>query len=125
VSVGYFDASAVVQLVSSGPRGDRGAAIWSSFDAGCTHALTEVEVPCLIGRTVDRMAWVWVLHSLSVIAHDARIHTGSVDLAWLGAPTMIAVHVAAAEATGADTYVCADEVAASWAEVRGLNVVLL
>jgi hypothetical protein len=45
--------------------------------------------------------------------------------AWLGAPTMVAIHVATAEHLGVDHFLTTDPVSSSWANLRGLNVVHL
>lgn len=125
VTVGYLDSSAIVSVLSPGRKGDRVAALWSSFDATCTYDLAEVEVPSLIGRQIDRMAWVWAINSLSVISSNSEIRTTAIDLAWLGAPPLVAFHVSAAEAAGVDHFVSDDDVARSWAAMRGLNTVSL
>jgi hypothetical protein len=125
VTVGYIDGSALVTILSPGPRGDKGAAVWASFDATCTHQFSELEVPSSIGRSLDRVAWIWALNSLSVIAPHTAMHANAIDLAWLGAPPLVAVHVAAAESVQVDHFVTADPIAESWATLRGLNVISL
>ena len=87
--------------------------------------LAEIEVPSAIGRQLDRVAWIWALNSLSLIMFNPEMHAAAIDLAWLGAPAPVAVHVAAAELTGVDHFVTTDAVAASWAAMRGLNVIAL
>ncbi len=125
VTIGYIDASAVAVSLSPGSSGDRAAAIWASFDAACTSTLTEVEVPSLIGRSLDRVAWVWAMNTLSVVLPNDLSHRSAVDLAWLGAPASVALHVAAAETIQADHFLTADFTAAQWADIRGLNVITL
>jgi hypothetical protein len=125
VTIGYLDGQALITTLSPGAAGDRGAAIWASFDATCTHQFSELEVPSTIGRQLDRLVWVWALNSLSVIAHNETMHKAAIDLAWLGAPIPVALHVAAAESTGVDHFVTSDPVAESWALMRGLNVISL
>jgi hypothetical protein len=125
VTIGYFDAAALATILAPGEAGDRGAALWASFDAACTQQFSEIEVPSRIGRQLDRMAWVWALNSLSVVGATDQLHTAAVDLAWLGAPPSVALHVAAAELTAVDHYVTSDAVAASWAAARGLDVISL
>ena len=125
MTVGYLDGHALVAILSPGPAGDRGAAVWAAFDAACTHQLSELEVPSAIGRQLERVAWVWALNSLSPIMFNPEMHAAAIDLAWLGAPAPVAVHVAAAELTGVDHFVTTDAVAASWAAMRGLNVIAL
>lgn len=125
MTVGYLDGHALVAILSPGPAGDRGAAVWEAFDAACTHQLSEIEVPSAIGRQLDRVAWVWALNSLSLVMFNPEMHTAAIDLAWLGAPTQVAVHVAAAESAGVDHFVTTDPVAASWASLRGLNVIAI
>jgi hypothetical protein len=125
VTVGYLDGSALAASLSPGSLGDQVAAVWSAFDATCTSSFTEIEVPSLIGRQLDRVAWVWAINSLSLVAVNDEVQRAAVDLAWLGAPPAVAFHVAAAVTTEADHFVTVDEQCASWAEVRGLNVVKL
>jgi hypothetical protein len=125
VTVGYIDGSALAASVSPGPAGDRVADVWSSFDAACTSQLTEVEVLSRIGRQVDRIAWVWAINALSIIMVNDETQRGAVDLAWLGAPPITACHVAAAVTMEADHFVTVDETSASWAQMRGLNVIKL
>jgi class 3 adenylate cyclase len=125
VTVGYIDGSALAASVSPGPVGNRVAAVWSSFDAACTSQLTEVEVLSLIGRQLDRIAWVWAINSLSVVTLSDEIQRRAVDLAWLGAPPNIAFHVAAAATMEADHFVTVDEISSAWAQMNGLNVVEL
>lgn len=125
MTVGYLDSHALVAILSPGPAGDRAAAVWAAFDAACTHQLSEIEVPAAIGRQLDRVAWVWALNSLSLVMFNPEMHAAAIDLAWLGAPTQVAVHVATAESAGVDHFVTTDPVAASWASLRGLNVIAL
>ncbi len=125
MTVGYLDGHALIAILSPGLAGDRAAAVWAAFDAACTHQLSEIEVPSAIGRQRDRVAWIWALNSLSLITFNPEMHAAAIDLAWLGAPAQVAVHVAAAELTGVDHFVTTDPVAASWASLRGLNVIAL
>jgi hypothetical protein len=122
VTIGYLDGHALAAIQSPGEPGGTGAAIWRAFDATCSHSIIEIEVPSLVGRQMNRLAWVWALSALSLIqAHD-ELFKAAIDLAWLGAPTNVALHVAAAEFVGVDHFVTADAVTASWAEMRRLNV---
>ncbi len=125
MTVGYIDGSALIASLSAGPAGDRAAAIWSSFDATCTAQFSEVEVPSAIGRNLDRVAWVWAINSLSVVMANEEVHRTAIDLAWLGAPPAVAIHVAAAQTTQVDHFLTANTVAAQWADVRGLNVIVV
>lgn len=123
MTVGYLDGSALAASLSPGYVGDRVASVWSSFDAACTSQFTEVEVPSQIGRHLDRVAWVWAVNSLAIVGMSDDLHHTAVDLAWLGAPPNVALHIAAARTTEVDHFVTVDAVAASWAEMQGLNVV--
>jgi hypothetical protein len=125
VTVGYFDDSALAAVLTPGDQGDRCSAIWSSFDAACTHTISEIVVPSVVGHNIHRMAWVWTLNSISVMSHTEQTQAVAIDLAWLGAPTIVALHVAAAVVSQADHFVSADSIAQSWAALRGLNVVTL
>lgn len=125
MTVGYIDGAALAASLVPGPVGDRVAAVWSAFDATCTSFLTEVEVPSLIGRQLDRVAWVWTINSLSLVTLNDEVQRAAVDLAWLGASPSIAFHVAAAATTEVDHFVTVDDASASWAEMRGLNVIKL
>lgn len=125
MTVGYIDSSALIKILSPGPAGDVGAAAWASFDATCTYHLSEIDVPSVVGRSIERVAWIWALNSLSVINPNDALHRTAVDLAWLGAPTIVALHIAAAETTNVDHFVTADDVSRSWASIRGLNVISL
>ena len=125
MTVGYFDGSALGALLSPGEAGERCTAVWRAVDAACAHVVVEVEVPSVIGRQLNRLAWVWTLNALSLISSHDELVQKAVDLAWLGAPTLVALHVAAAERAGADHLVTADPITQSWAELRGLNVVVL
>jgi hypothetical protein len=125
VTIGYLDATALITILSPGPAGDRGGAIWSAFDAACTHQITEIEVPSLIGRQLNRVAWVWALHSLSTILANEEVHAKAIDLAWLGAPLGTALHVAAAELACVDHFLTSDPIGESWASLRGLDVIFL
>ena len=66
-----------------------------------------------------------MLNDLSLMDTSDEIHRGATDLAWLGAPAFVAIHVASAARIGVDHFVTLDPVAASWAAVNGLNVVPL
>ena len=99
MTVGYLDGHTLVAILSPGPADDRAAAVWAAFDAACTHQMAEIEVPSAIGQ-LDRVAWIWALNSLSLVMFNPEMHTAAIDLAWLGAPTQVAVHVAAAELAG-------------------------
>ncbi len=125
MTVGYIDGPALVASLSPGAVGDQVAALWSSFDATCTSQFTEVEVPSLVGRQLDRVAWVWAINALSIVTLNDEVHRAAIDLAWLGTPPNIAFHVATAVTTEVDHFVTVDSVSASWAEMRGLNVVKL
>lgn len=125
MTVGYIDGVALAASLAPGPVGDRVAVVWSSFDATCTSSFTEVEVPSLIGRQLDRVAWVWAINSLSLVTLSDEVRRAAVDLAWLGAAPSIAFHVATAETTEVDHFVTVDDACASWAEMRGLNVIKL
>jgi hypothetical protein len=125
MTVGYFDASALVAVLSAGAVGEQGVAVWKALDAVCASDLVEIEVPSEIGRHVDRIAWVWTLNALSIIALDDDSRTAAVDIAWLGAPPLVAVDVAIAERIGVDHFVTTSNVAMSWATIRGLDTVLL
>ena len=125
MTVGYLDGTALVASLSPGAVGDLVAAVWMSFDATCTSQFTEIEVPSIIGRRLDRVAWVWAINSLSIVMVNDEVHRAAVDLAWLGAPSNIAFHIAAAATTAVDHFVTVDDTAATWAEMRGLNVVKL
>ncbi len=123
MTVGYIDGSALIASLSPGSTGDRVAAIWSSFDAACTSQFTELEVPSAIGRNLDRVAWVWAMNSLSMVMANEESHRTAIDLAWLGAPPGVAIHIATAETTQADHFLTADTIAAQWADICGLNVI--
>lgn len=125
MTIGYLDGTALVSILSPGSAGDRGSAIWAAFDATCTHQLTEIEVPSRIGRQLNRIAWVWALNSLSTILFNEDLHERAIDLAWLGAPAVAALHVAAAELACVDHFVTSDPANESWASLRGLDVILL
>ena len=125
MTIAYLDGTALISILSPGPTGDRGAAIWAAFDAACTHQLTEIEVPSRIGRQLNRVAWVWALNSLSTILSNEELHERAIDLAWLGAPLAAAVHVAAAELACVDHFVTSDPINESWASIRGLHVIVL
>ncbi len=123
MTVGYIDGTALAASLAPGPVGDRVVAVWSSFDATCTSYFTEVEVPSLIGRRIDRVAWVWAVNALSLVTLNDEVQRAAVDLAWLGAPPSIAFHVSAAVTTEVDHFLTVDDTSASWAEMRGLNVI--
>jgi hypothetical protein len=106
-----------------GEAGAKGAAIWDALDIACTHQLSEIEVPAEIGRDLNRFSWVWAVNLLSIVSMTQEIQKAAIDLAWIGAPAMVAVHVAAAETMGADHFVTGHEVAESWALLRGLNTI--
>jgi predicted nucleic acid-binding protein len=125
MTVGYFDSSALVAVLSTGAAGEQGVAVWKALDAVCASDFVEIEVPSIIGRNIDRIVWVWTLSALSIIALDDESRAAAVDIAWLGAPPLLAVDVAIAARVGADHFVTTSEVAVSWATIRGLDAVLL
>jgi hypothetical protein len=125
MTIGYFDSSAIEATLSVGEAGQMAVDIWRGMDAVCVHDMVEIEIPSSIGRHLDRVAWIWTLHSVTLVASDDEIRTRAIDLAWLGAPPLVALHIAAAERVGADHYVTHSEASASWAAIRGLNSVLL
>jgi hypothetical protein len=125
VTIGYVDGSALGAILSPGEAGRVGASVWKSFDATCAHQVVEIEVPSAIGRDLNRVAWIWALNSLTLVPPTDEMRATAIDLAWLGAPPIVALHVAVADRIGVDHFVTADNVAASWAEMRGLNVVVL
>ena len=125
MTIGYFDPSALESLLSPGAAGDRGSQLWKALDAVCVHEMAEIEVPSAIGRHVDRLAWMWTLNSLALVSFDDEIRGAAIDLAWLGVPALIAIHVATAERVSVDHFVTADAQAAEWASMRGLATVLL
>lgn len=87
------------------------ASIWGALDAACVHEFAHIEVPSLVGREVIRMAWIWALNSLTVMVPDEEMTALAVDLAWLGAPPIVALHVAAADRIGVDQFVTVDPIA--------------
>ncbi len=123
MTVGYIDASALAAMLTPGQIGQRIADVWRSIDAMCAHSIVNLEVPSVIGRHLDRVAWVWTLHSLSVVEGDPQGFQAAIDLAWLGAPPLVALHVAVAAHLEADHFVTTDPVAASWATIHNLSVV--
>jgi hypothetical protein len=125
MTVGYFDAGALVAVLSAGGVGGQGVAVWKALDVVCASDLVEIELPSQIGRRVDRVAWVWTLNAVSIVALDDDSRAAAVDIAWLGAPPLVAIDVAIAERIGVDHFVTTSEVAVSWATVRGLDTVLL
>jgi hypothetical protein len=125
VTVGYLDSSALAVIMLPGDLGAKGAAIWDALDSVCTHQLSEIEVPAEIGRELNRFSWIWAINLLSIISMTNEIQAAAIDLAWIGAPAWVAVHVAAAETMRADHYVTANEIAESWALLRGLNTIRL
>jgi hypothetical protein len=125
MTVGYVDGSGLCAILSPGEPGQRGAAIWKSLDAVCAYNVVEFEVPSRIGRELNRVAWIWTMQSLTLVDWTADMQRQAVDLAWLGAPTLVAAHVACAEQLGADHFLSANRQAQSWADIRGLNVVAL
>ena len=125
MTIGYIDGFGLAAVLSPGPAGDRGALVWDALDAACAHRIVELEVPSAIGRSLDRMAWIWALHTLSMMTTTSDVSASAIDLAWLGAPPLVALHVACAEHIGVDHFITADDVSASWASIRGLNVLKL
>ena len=125
MTIGYFDANALVAVLSPGAAGEQGVVLWKAMDSICAHEVVELEVPSLIGRQLDRVAWVWTLTSMAITRFDDEIRTRAIDIAWLGAPPLVAVHVATADRVGVDHYVTADPVASSRASISGLDVVAL
>jgi hypothetical protein len=122
MTVGYLDGHALAAIQSPGEPGATGAAIWNAFDATCSHTIVEIEVPSLVGRQMNRLAWIWTLSALSLVDQQADLVNAAIDLAWLGAPPIVSLHIAAAEFVGVDHFVTADAVTASWADMRRLNV---
>jgi hypothetical protein len=125
VTVGYVDGFALATVLSPGERGALGSRVWAALDATCTSAITEVEVPSLIGRQLNRVAWVWAFNSLSIVSESDEVHRRAIDLGWLGAPAIAALHIAVAEVVKVDHFLTADEVTASWATIRSLDVISL
>lgn len=125
VTIGYFDDSALAAVLTPGAQGDRCSAIWTSLDIACTHTISELGVPSTVGRSIQRMAWIWTLNSISVIGHSEETQSMAIDLAWLGAPPIVALHVATAMVSQVDHFVSADPIAQSWAALRDLDVVFL
>jgi predicted nucleic acid-binding protein len=126
MTVGYIDASAIVLLLQPGKPGDRIATLLSAIDAVCVIDLVEVEVPSTVGRSIDRLAWVWFLNTMVLVASESPdLRKLAVDLAWLGASTSDAFHVAAGLTTEVDVFVTASPSVAQWAELRGLSVTLI
>jgi predicted nucleic acid-binding protein len=123
VTVGYIDSSALALIMLPGEAGAKGAAIWDAVDTACTHQLSEIEVPAQIGREMNRFGWIWAVNLLSIVSMNEEIQKAAIDLAWIGAPASVAVHIASAEALGADHFVTGNEMAESWALIRGLNTV--
>ncbi len=124
MTIGYLDGSAVAAYLSAGPVGDQCASMWKSLDIACSHDLVQIEVPSNVGRSLERFAWVWVMNSLMLVNFNEAIHAAAIDLAWLGAPTMIAIDVATADHLSVDHFITTDSVSSSWATMRGLNVSL-
>ena len=89
----------------------------------CALEIVEFEVPSGIGRSLDRMAWTFLVNSLSVVRWTPDMQTRAIDLGWLGAPASAAMHIACAEVLEADHFVTGDPAVLRWADVRGLNVV--
>ena len=110
-------------ILSPGEPGARGASIMRTLDAACALDVVEIEVPSQIGRNVDRVAWVWMMHSITLVSCTPEMRETAIDLGWLGAPLLVALHVACAEHLQVDHFVTAHDAAASWAAVRGLDVV--
>jgi hypothetical protein len=125
VTVGYLDSSALALIMVPGDAGQKGAQVWDALDSACTHQLSEIEVPAEIGRELNRFSWVWAINLLATVPMTAEIHAAAIDLAWLGAPASVAVHVAAAENLGVDHYLTGNPVNESWALLRGLNTIRL
>ena len=124
MSVGYFDTASLIAVASPGAVGDLGAAVvWKSLDAVCALEIVEFEVPSAIGRSLDRMAWTFLVNSLSVVRWTPDMQTRAIDLGWLGAPASAAMHIACAEVLEADHFVTDDPTVLRWADVRELNVV--
>jgi hypothetical protein len=125
VTIGYVDGSGLATILQPGAAGDRGAQIWRALDACCSNDLVEFEVPSSIGRSLNRVAWIWALNELTMVPIELAVRRAAIDLAWLGAPTLASIHVACAEAVGADHFLTSDETSASWAAIRGLDAVVL
>jgi predicted nucleic acid-binding protein len=125
MTICYFDATALVSLLTPGPSGDLCAAVWKAIDAPCSHDHVEIEVPSLIGTQLNRVAWIWTLNSLALTRYTEDIRKAAIDLAWLGAPPNIAIHVATAQSVGADHFVTSDSTTESWAMIQGLNVIAI
>jgi hypothetical protein len=125
MTIGYLDNSALAVIMLPGDAGTKGAAVWNALDSACTHQLSEIEVPADIGRDLNRFSWVWAINLLATVHMTEEIHAAAIDLAWLGAPTSVAVHVATAERVGVDHFVTGNDVSESWALLRGLNTVRL
>jgi hypothetical protein len=125
VTIGYVDGSGLATILQPGAAGDRGAQIWRALDACCSTHVVEYEVPSSIGRSLNRMAWIWALNELAMVPIEPAVHQAAIDLAWLGAPALASIHIACAEAVGADHFLTSDENTASWASTRGLDAVVL
>ncbi len=123
MSVGYFDTSSLSAVASPGAAGDLGAAVWKSLDAVCVLDIVEFQVPSNIGRSLDRIAWTFLVNSLTIVRWTPDMHTRAVDLGWLGASACAAMHIACAEVLEVDHFVTGDPTVRVWAEARGLNVV--
>ncbi len=123
MTVGYLDGSALALIMVPGEAGSKGAAVWDALDSACTHQFSKIEVPAEIGRDLNRFSWVWAVNLLSIVSMTEEIQTAAIDLAWIGAPASVAIHIATAESTGADHFLTGSEVAESWALLRGLNTI--
>jgi hypothetical protein len=60
--------------------------------------------PAEIGTDLNRFSWVWAVNLLSIVSMTEEIQTAAIDLAWIGAPASVAIHIATAESTGADHF---------------------
>ena len=123
MTVGYIDSSALAVIMLPGEAGAKGASAWDALDSACTHQFSEIEVPADIGRDLNRFSWVWAVNLLSIVSMTDEIQRAAIDLAWLGAPARVAVHIAAAVTMGADHFLTADETTESWALLKGLNTI--
>jgi hypothetical protein len=125
VTVGYLDSSALSLIMMPGDAGTNGAKVWDALDSACTHVLSEIEVPSEIGRDLNRFSWVWAVNLLATVSMTDEIQAAAIDLAWLGAPASVAIHVATAEQVRVDHFLTGDGVSQSWAQLRGLNTIRL
>ncbi len=125
VTIGYLDGSALCSILSPGIGGATGARIWKSFDAACSHNFVEIEVPAALGRSMNRVAWVFALNSLAMMTWSDDLRSEASELAWLGAPAIPALHLASARRSGCDHFVTADQTSFDWAELLDLQPILL